>query len=120
MLASASDDRTLRVWDIPHTASSSSSRDSSSLGSGDAGGGSMVPLAALNGSARPTSAAGTAGAAGAPALLQPRHVLWGHTAHLWDCAWGRGLIVSASEDCSCKFWDLGTGALLATIQVSAP
>lgn len=87
LLASASDDRTLRVWDIPQP----------------------PPL--------PAAAVAAAVSEAHPALLAPRHVLFGHTAHLWDCAWGGGLVVSSAEDCSCRFWDLASGALLATIQV---
>lgn len=98
LLASASDDRSLRLWSIP-------------------------PAHAA------TAGAACAGEAGAPAtepaLLQPRHVLWGHTARLWDCCFGgggvaggsEGFLATVSEDCSCRLWCLATGQLLGTIKV---
>lgn len=60
--------------------------------------------------------------------MQPWHVLFGHTARLWDIcflpAGGRGmrcdapgsLVVSAAEDCTCRVWDVAGGGHLASIR----
>ncbi|GAB4818244.1 hypothetical protein N2152v2_005290 [Parachlorella kessleri] len=110
LLGSASDDRTLRIWDIPPPPATNSSRARSASVSGDLAPGTAATAGEV--AALPPAVP----AAPAGQVLQPRHVLFGHTAHLFDCAWGGGLVVSASEDCSCRFWDLGSGQLLATLQ----
>ena len=30
------------------------------------------------------------------------HVLWGHTARIWDCAFHEDIIATVSEDCTCR------------------
>ena len=37
-----------------------------------------------------------------PQVVKATHVLWGHTGRLWDIAFGDSIIVTASEDCSCR------------------
>ena len=147
MLASGSDDRSLRLWAMPPavagSASSSASNGGSSKGSQESSSGS---LHASNGTA-----------AGAAALeLQPQRVLWGHASKLYDfCFGGAGhasssggigssgssnsgsrsgvsssdgasknsgshgssFLVTASGDCTLRVWCLASGAQLAAIQV---
>ena len=38
----------------------------------------------------------------AAACLQPVHVLYGHAGRLWDCHFGHRLLVTASEDCTAR------------------
>ena len=37
------------------------------------------------------------------ACLQPEHVLYGHSARLWDCHFGDNILVTASEDCTARY-----------------
>eukprot|EP00887_Chlorella_sp_A99_P003684 scaffold7.g3684.t1 len=115
MLASGSDDRTVRVWStsalLGHPCSNGGSPCSSSPEQDGVGGPGPSGLRESE--------------------LQPLHVLYGHTARLWDlcflstsvsagpgaaAAACSGLLISASEDCTCRMWDLHTGAALATVQ----
>ena len=121
LLASASDDRSLRLWRIPPAAAAAAA----------AADGADFD-AATNASSISGSSAEAVGAG--EASLQPWRVLWGHTARLWDCAFGgnsntglgsdissigssSSFLVTASEDCSCRLWCLASGQLLATMQV---
>ena len=65
-LASASDDRSLRLWELPD-------RDP-----GDT-------------------------AESAPMILSAAMVLHGHQARLWDVQFLGDLVISGSEDCTCRF-----------------
>ena len=35
--------------------------------------------------------------------LQASQVLYGHLARLWDCQFGEGILVTASEDCTARY-----------------
>ena len=126
LLASASDDRSLRLWRIPPTASAA--------GAAGALAGTGADAAANGSSSTSSSSAEAEGVGAGEASLQPWRVLWGHTARLWDCAFGgnsntglgsdissigssSSFLVTASEDCSCRLWCLASGQLLATMQV---
>ena len=34
--------------------------------------------------------------------LQAAPVLYGHSARLWDCQFGEGILITASEDCTAR------------------
>ena len=136
LLASGSDDRSLRLWSIPQATQASV---------GPINGG----VACLAGTT--SQAAGAAQAAagtqrGSTVELQPLRTLWGHGGRLWDCCFGGGawagsssvgtdgsdagcgssaswtggfgsFLVTASEDCTCRVWCLATGRQLAAVQV---
>ena len=96
-LASASDDRTVRLWELPDLA----------LVHATPGGGQPAPattplVAELPHAAAPGSVEVAGGTWSAVELAAAR-VSYGHGARLWDvqfcCA---GLVVSASEDCTCR------------------
>ena len=46
--------------------------------------------------------ANVAGCTGPPVELSAAHVSYGHGARLWDVQFSGGLVVSASEDCTCR------------------
>jgi WD40 repeat protein len=78
-LASASDDRTLRIWHLDD-----------------------------NNEERTSSAEGRSNVKTIEASL----VLWGHTGRLWDCAYlgpDCNYIMSVSEDCSYRVWNIEDG-----------
>jgi len=95
LLASASDDRTVRVWGIP-----AGELEADVAGSGAAGApnhcegsniGSSTATATASGSASGSSiGACVAVRDAAPPSPQALHVLWGHTGRLWDCCFGGG------------------------------
>ena len=112
LLASASEDHTLRLWAIPTSASSTAA-------SATVGTATSTACGADTGS---SSAARTAAASVQPQLLR---VLVGHAGRLWDCCFGGGdesggsssssFLVTASEDGTCRLWCLASGRVLATI-----
>ncbi|KAK3242223.1 WD repeat-containing protein 6 [Cymbomonas tetramitiformis] len=77
-IASCSDDRTVRVWQVhgndDHVASAPSMID-----------------------------------------LEADSVIYGHTARLWDCYLHEDILLTASEDCTCRVWRLD-GTCLASFQ----
>lgn len=104
LLASGSDDRSLRLWAMPPAVADSTSCSSS------------------NGSRSHNSSNGTTQVS--TLLLQPQRVLWGHANRLWDCCFGgasdgssSSFLVTASEDCTLRVWCLASGEQLAAIQV---
>ena len=88
-LASCSDDRTARVWDLGPTAAAGAPHD------------------------------------GVCASLEAEKVIYGHDGRLWDCLFSDDskTLVTASEDCTCRFWSLSrarsaetdTSDLVATV-----
>ncbi|KAL0043118.1 hypothetical protein WJX79_009758 [Trebouxia sp. C0005] len=50
--------------------------------------------------------------------LQAAQVLYGHTSRLWDCQFGEGngILVTASEDCTARVWDMTSGKQLCSLQ----
>eukprot|EP00899_Mesostigma_viride_P014654 jgi/Mesvir1/2318/Mv19348-RA.4 len=77
VLASVSDDRTLRVWDlagVPGTAACSERENSTGETS-----------------------------------VAPRFTAFGHTARIWDCAITDQMVVTASEDGTCRVWAAADG-----------
>jgi WD40 repeat protein len=79
ILASASDDRTLRIW---HFKDDNEERTSSAESSSNI------------------------------QTIEASLVLWGHTGRLWDCAYlgpDCNYIMSVSEDCSYRIWDIEDG-----------
>ena len=63
ILASASDDRTVRVWALPDEAPNANDK---------------------------------------PVTLVAMRILYGHEARVWDVRFWGGLVISASEDCTCR------------------
>ncbi|CAM6110005.1 unnamed protein product [Calypogeia fissa] len=43
-------------------------------------------------------------------------VLYGHGSRLWDCYVGEELLITASEDCTCRVWTAAEGRHLATLK----
>lgn len=87
-LASASDDRTVRLWDLQRLFTSSAA-------------------AAQPGSKPSISQAAAVGqrgssTAGETDVAEPRLVLRGHSTRLWDVAFAGDVLVTASEDCTAR------------------
>ena len=82
-LASGSDDRSIRVWDTQAAAAHKQRAE-----------------------AQPeqdkSPATGSAQAEGLPPEGRCLLALRGHTARVWDCAFGDGVLFTASEDCTAR------------------
>ena len=90
-LASASDDRMVRLWDLqPLFSSPAATAQSDSKPS-------TGPAAAV-GQQRSSTAAESDAA-------EPRLVLRGHSTRLWDVAFAGDVLVTASEDCTARYSD---------------
>ena len=98
-LASASDDRTLRVWELPDLAPGHATP--AEAGPAPANAAPALELPDAGALAACTSAELAGGAAAAVELAAAR-VSYGHGARLWDVQFCGGLVVSASEDCTCR------------------
>ncbi|CAN6470401.1 unnamed protein product [Victoria cruziana] len=44
--------------------------------------------------------------------VSAQHVLFGHSARIWDCHMSESLVISAGEDCTCRIWGTEGGHLL--------
>lgn len=97
MLASGSDDRTLRVWDV---------RLFLDLRSDESDGSNASKQSILE---RRFSLDNRD--------IKPRFVLYGHLARLWRVTFAPGeqIIASASEDGTCKLWSMESGVCLRTL-----
>ena len=98
-LASASDDRTLRLWELPDLAPVAGTPARAGRALADALPALEQPAAAIRNGPAPAEAAE---ATGKPVELSAAHVSYGHGARLWDVQFSGGLVVSASEDCTCR------------------
>ena len=136
LLASGSDDRSLRLWSIPQATQAAAVPINSS----------MTCLAGTTSQAVGAAQVAVGTQRGATVELQPLRTLWGHGGRLWDCCFGSGgwagsssvgtddsdagcgssaswtgglgsFLVTASEDCTCRVWCLATGRQLAAVQV---
>jgi hypothetical protein len=88
-LASASDDRSVRLFALPDL--------------------DLAVAAAADGPSGPVAA---------PELVAPMRSLWGHTGRVWSCAAaGPELLASGAEDGSARLWCLRMGRQLAVLQV---
>jgi len=101
-LASGSDDRTLRIWTIPSAIESDDSLTYEVLQ------GSLTTRRTIDVASPPR-----------PPEIQPRHVLFGHVARLWGTCFSADgkVVVSCSEDGSCRVWEVTNGKCLGIIQV---
>ncbi|DBA76394.1 TPA: hypothetical protein ACH3X1_010099 [Trebouxia sp. C0004] len=50
--------------------------------------------------------------------LKAAQVLYGHSSRLWDCQFGEkhGILVTASEDCTARVWDMTNGKQLCSVR----
>ena len=132
-LASASDDRTVRVWHLPEASTHDRNRDQQEAQHAQHAH-QATSAGMAEHSQNPTQHAQQAQHSGPsqdlaqqaqqaqhsgpsqdlaqhaqqaqhdPAVcLQPEHVLYGHSARLWDCHFGDNLLVTASEDCTSRY-----------------
>lgn len=117
-LASASDDRTVRLWQLPPNAHISPGQHTHAPALPQQAQHAQQPQQIQPGISTECLQQGehaqqaqhtehgqqTLQARHEPAeCLQPVHVLYGHSARLWDCHFGDTVLVTASEDCTARW-----------------
>ncbi|KAK9815448.1 hypothetical protein WJX72_003842 [[Myrmecia] bisecta] len=100
-VASGSDDRTMRLWDVPQPGANAAPGQKHQAAN--------VACNRMDGLELEEHLP-------EEAILASAGVLYGHTARLWDMQFAGPLLITASEDCTCRLWDRASGEQLTVLQ----